>query len=62
MKNHPPYLRLVHSQPAENCVTVVQFRSFNWPLVVALAGCIAFHAACGYGIWRILTCVSTNQQ
>jgi len=39
-----PHLRLVHSKPEDRRVTMVELRSFNWPIVLALVGCIAFHA------------------
>ena len=56
----PPYLRLVHSQPAENCITVVEMRSFNLPLVLALVGCIAFHTFAAYTIINIVKSFSTE--
>jgi len=56
----PPYLKLVHSQPAENCITVVEMRTVNLPLVLALFGCIAFHAFAAYTIISIVKSFSTE--
>lgn len=56
-----PYLRLVHSQPVEECVTVPVFRSVGFVWLMILVGCLAVHATLFYFIWRIVKCVSLNQ-
>lgn len=61
MKEVPPYLRLVHSQSDEKRLVMVELRSFNWPLIVILAGCVAFHVAAATAIYRVVASFNQNQ-
>lgn len=46
-------MRLVHSQPAEDCVTRPARRRWNTGLIIALLLTLAFDAAAGIFLYKI---------
>lgn len=56
MKTRQNYIHLVHSQPADDCMTVPVFRSVGLVWVLVLLGCLAFHACAAYTIVEVVKC------
>lgn len=61
MKEVPPYLRLVHSQSDEKRSVMVELRQINWPIVLVLAGCMAFHIAAITTIFHVVAAFTQDQ-
>lgn len=50
MTRHP-YIRLVHSQPAEDCVDDLSGRPINWGFIAVILATLAFDAWAVWYVW-----------